>query len=1697
MFNFAALGERLFSTKNSRREGGLHNKDDKGGRKADCLQTKLFETKHRNETSISCHDASGRKYEGNQDSQTSKGDISGANDPFNNTLLSGASSLRDSSRTASSSVHGSVPHENTSVVHSAVQQSGPQVEPISISSAVGPRDQRPQFLDVKPITEMPGNRVLSSENSPSEEFYDAQDELPRQEPLAVVGPDVEREGVVDKDLKSRNDAEKDVRPITESLSELDDDEMEEFQDAVDSETHLAPKIPVERGQRISDRSENDVGYNEEYYKSAEQTLNRYNQNLNSFSLDNNEVTENTRDPEIGILMMKETNRNLLETNDCDLLVSNIGHVGEEIKSDKSKLRTGTLIESNESDNPVESVSSFQDINGNDGKLEVKLNVDDVMERNERDKSPGNTYTLINSNESDKKEVNLCTNLCKNDGGKVEISTDAMIESDKGCTIEVNTDSEAERERRPLNMSLKNASESNVVKTKHETGTDGDYNNFSNGEFHSGLDIGKETSFSVNTRSSEMVPVSTKDFTENISPSEMSHNSTKSPHFDSLNIAKKPPIAPTQAKNNAALQKPSRILAEFRPLQKTLESSRLREETRQIVMMLENDKACKVPRPNLGLQDRLKNLMKNSVAKKPRSCVKGPRFCGTYVKSIASFANEKLVARRDSFQEFIQQCKGTQGDKSVQNLPSLSGNNPILTSSTVLQKRSIDPIIKSAKNIINEDIGIIMTSHTEKVNNVNQTTVENEMTKMENNNETKSCQEEPSLSDKGANCDGVDYSSFHQTNENVVCHTSNEPSGHFYKHQFSSTCYTESANDIVVLTDKLTTASEKNETLSDTASDQSTPYVEDSCAFKLQSSCQPEIFYQTAPDARDERSNASDVQSNISDSKLFDNHLIMDQSEESYNRDDLSPDTECETGVTPVVNGSNTSHQSLPNSETLPKATVSPGEQNETLGRKTTIEVEPSVENRKRKANRHLSQLQPSKKSLTSSDLQKHIASLNKVSKELASKQASKDKDIELKLVSNKETSKKNKSSHIQKEVCDILGVSDTNKKDFVTDSSLHFDSVKNAFTDTEKSHLENEMDVNKHISESSHFHEHQKNNLNLSLLQEECKAKPSKESVADLPGNGNDKSTSTENKSMSINSKFQEYKNDFKTTIIEADITRLKMDNLVARHCGAHFIYKKTNDMKRGNNVRSVSESRGLSEAMEQSEKSKNEVDSCHHSVAKKLPENYLTAEEIPVENKNTNSDYCHVRSRYSSVDHRRLCQSRSRRNTMAKRRFSCFPDGKNFRQSSQSLMNKSSTKVNCTSFTQTMLKKCLEIAIDKCESMGWEAPEEISEAPSEISKFLSLEEMNKELARAVTKRNAGRVRELLKLGADPNILCGHSPALLRAAKDGMLYIVQALIAAGAEIDVRLSSGDSVVHVAARGGHSEVIIDLIHSGAHVDAINRNGVTPLQTALAYGHLEVAQMLLRMHADILAPNKIGETALEIANNLGYIGLTGKPRELRRDSAPGTRVEVPPTEVPVAVKMIQGIEVGCAATVEECLNLGASANTIVPLALHWPARAGVLHRASHHGEDLIVKLLLAGGADVNMRDVVGNTPLHAAAQAGYNKVVKVLLANGAQLDSMSQSGMTPLHRAASKGKDLTCNLLLKRGADPKTEDNAGCTPADWARKRGFKSLAKRLFYRRRSSTALTAGPNHKHQLQHLSRLHQAALKAGQRSNSMECDE
>jgi ankyrin repeat protein len=87
-------------------------------------------------------------------------------------------------------------------------------------------------------------------------------------------------------------------------------------------------------------------------------------------------------------------------------------------------------------------------------------------------------------------------------------------------------------------------------------------------------------------------------------------------------------------------------------------------------------------------------------------------------------------------------------------------------------------------------------------------------------------------------------------------------------------------------------------------------------------------------------------------------------------------------------------------------------------------------------------------------------------------------------------------------------------------------------------------------------------------------------------------------------------------------------------------------------------------------------------------------------------------------------------------------------------------------------------------------------------------------------------------------------------------------------------------------------------------------------------------------------------------------------------------------------------------------------------------------------IVKHLIGLGTDVNARDWRLWTPLHFAVRTGNGEVVKMLIEAGAQVDLPNDEGVTPLHLCLLK---LPFNvqiveILLESGANPDSNYGAG---------------------------------------------------------------
>lgn len=91
-------------------------------------------------------------------------------------------------------------------------------------------------------------------------------------------------------------------------------------------------------------------------------------------------------------------------------------------------------------------------------------------------------------------------------------------------------------------------------------------------------------------------------------------------------------------------------------------------------------------------------------------------------------------------------------------------------------------------------------------------------------------------------------------------------------------------------------------------------------------------------------------------------------------------------------------------------------------------------------------------------------------------------------------------------------------------------------------------------------------------------------------------------------------------------------------------------------------------------------------------------------------------------------------------------------------------------------------------------------------------------------------------------------------------------------------------------------------------------------------------------------------------------------------------------------------------------------------------------------ICEILIEKGADINIEDFRGYTPLHIAASKGILSIVKFLVdRNDTNIDVRNIFGCTPLHLACEEHKGEVAVLLVEHGANIKIKNMYNKTPID----------------------------------------------------------
>ena len=98
-------------------------------------------------------------------------------------------------------------------------------------------------------------------------------------------------------------------------------------------------------------------------------------------------------------------------------------------------------------------------------------------------------------------------------------------------------------------------------------------------------------------------------------------------------------------------------------------------------------------------------------------------------------------------------------------------------------------------------------------------------------------------------------------------------------------------------------------------------------------------------------------------------------------------------------------------------------------------------------------------------------------------------------------------------------------------------------------------------------------------------------------------------------------------------------------------------------------------------------------------------------------------------------------------------------------------------------------------------------------------------------------------------------------------------------------------------------------------------------------------------------------------------------------------------------------------------------------------LLLEAASNGQTDIVKAFLDKGANIEVKNEVGATPLIFASAKAHPGIVKLLVDRGANVNARTNTGITPLIAAASAGNQEIVKLLLREALmfPPKTSKDA----------------------------------------------------------------
>jgi excisionase family DNA binding protein len=217
------------------------------------------------------------------------------------------------------------------------------------------------------------------------------------------------------------------------------------------------------------------------------------------------------------------------------------------------------------------------------------------------------------------------------------------------------------------------------------------------------------------------------------------------------------------------------------------------------------------------------------------------------------------------------------------------------------------------------------------------------------------------------------------------------------------------------------------------------------------------------------------------------------------------------------------------------------------------------------------------------------------------------------------------------------------------------------------------------------------------------------------------------------------------------------------------------------------------------------------------------------------------------------------------------------------------------------------------------------------------------------------------------------------------------------------------LHIAAASGAPEdLLARLLKLGARIDASDECSRSPLCRAAEAGHADIVDWLLDHGADVTRGHENGSTPV-------YCALRGEHVELAFHLIDRGGKST----------LHQAVQCNHLARARQKLNAGADVNHEEDAhRLESPLEMAIWLDSTD-----MAALLLEFGADPNQQNrsfqgehgmIGGETSLHKAVQKGSAKMVKLLLAHGAEPDITNADGATPIELAQRLDRMHLANLM-----------------------------------------------------------------------------